>query len=354
MAKKSSYLVIGSTEAYSGKSGIALGIAYQLLAKGLSVGYGKPMSVCMVNGSLVEDRDGEFIKNTLKLKDEFLRPTLVSWDEMAFQKRLSGEDQSNYCEALAQYRDLDGGEIVLVEGASNLEEGTLFNLSIEQMSSCLDSKVLLVTRLDSGLSLDSLLSAKKRLGDRLIGVVLNDIKPIHQELVVTSIRPFLESQGIPVLGLLPRSALLQSVSVGELVHQLKADILCRPDRLDLMVESLSIGAMSVSSALKYFRQARNMAVVTGGDRTDIQLAALESSTQCLILTGHLEPSPLVLSRAEEVEIPVLSVDLDTLATVEIIDNCFGKVRLAEPIKVECISQLMAEHFEIDRLLAKLN
>jgi hypothetical protein len=112
-----------------------------------------------------------------------------------------------------------------------------------------------------------------------------------------------------------------------------------------MVETLTIGAMNVSSALKYFRKARNMAVVTGGDRTDIQLAALESSTQCLILTGHLPPSPLVIGRAEEMEIPVLSVDLDTLTTVEIIDSTFGSVRLHEPIKVECVTQLMAEHLE---------
>jgi uncharacterized protein len=94
-------------------------------------------------------------------------------------------------------------------------------------------------------------------------------------------------------------------------------------------------------------------VVTGGDRTDIQLAALESSTQCLILTGHLPPSPLVIGRAEEMEIPVLSVDLDTLTTVEIIDSTFGNVRLHETIKVECVSQLMAEHFNIDGVMASL-
>jgi hypothetical protein len=96
-----------------------------------------------------------------------------------------------------------------------------------------------------------------------------------------------------------------------------------------------------------------MAVVTGGDRADIQMAALETSTQCLILTGQLPPQPFILSRAEELEIPVLSVDLDTLTTVEIIDKAFGQVRLHEPIKVECMRQLMAKHFDIDRLMSQL-
>jgi hypothetical protein len=96
-----------------------------------------------------------------------------------------------------------------------------------------------------------------------------------------------------------------------------------------------------------------MAVVTGGDRADIQMAALETSTQCLILTGQLPPQPFILTRAEELEIPILSVDLDTLSTVEIVDNAFGQVRLHEPIKVHCIQHLMSQHFDIERLMSQL-
>jgi len=46
--------------------------------------------------------------------------------------------------------------------------------------------------------------------------------------------------------------------------------------------------MNVNAAMKYFRKRRNMAVVMG-DRGN-PLAALESSTQCLILTGQLPTS----------------------------------------------------------------
>ena len=48
-----------------------------------------------------------------------------------------------------------------------------------------------------------------------------------------------------------------------------------------------------------------MAVVTGADRTDIQLAALEASTQCLILTGLGDPLSQLIHRAEELEVPIL-------------------------------------------------
>jgi len=59
-----------------------------------------------------------------------------------------------------------------------------------------------------------------------------------------------------------------------------------------------VGAMNVDSALAHFRRQPNKAVITGGDRPDIQLAALETSTRCLILTGNLPPNPLIIGRAK--------------------------------------------------------
>lgn len=353
LPKLTKYLLIGSTKAYSGKSAIALGIALGLREQGLTVAYGKPLGTSFNSDEPgAEEEDVRFAIETLKLKDTQMPSTLVALDQETVHKRLLGEDRTDYRQSLAQYVQCQSTDVVLLEGPANLEEGTLFDLSLPQVADAVDASVLLVTR-PIDLFVDDLLSAKQRLGSRLLGVVLNDVPSDKLESIAATVRPFLEAKGIPVLGMLPRSALLRSVSVKELVHQLKAEVLCRPDRLDLMVETLTIGAMNVSSALKYFRKARNMAVVTGGDRTDIQLAALESSTQCLILTGHLPPSPLVIGRAEEMEIPVLSVDLDTLTTVEIIDSTFGNVRLHETIKVECVTQLMAEHFDINAVIASL-
>jgi uncharacterized protein len=93
--------------------------------------------------------------------------------------------------------------------------------------------------------------------------------------------------------------------------------------------------------------------VTGGDRFDIQMAALESSTQCLVLTGRLAPRADILERAQDLEVPILSVDLDTLTTVEKIEQAFDQVRLHEPIKVQCIDHLMKQHFEITRMMDAL-
>lgn len=348
------YLLVGSSEAYSGKSAVVLGLAHRLQAQGIDIAYGKPIGTCLSNTDAVEhtDEDVRFIAQTLKLTDDRLLPTLLSLDATTIAQRLSGQDTTDYSQTLQNYTQV-AGDLVLLEGAGSLEEGRLFNLAMPQMAEALSASVLLVVRYHSGLVVETLMAAKQQLGDRLIGVLLNDVPRDQLDFAQTHVRPFLEKQGIEVLGMLPHNDLLRSVSVGELVQRLDAEVLCRADRMELMVESLKIGAMNVNSALEYFRRAHNMAVVTGGDRTDIQLAALETSTQCLILTGHLPPSPIILSRAEDLEVPILSVDLDTLTTVEIIDNAFGQARLHEPIKVQEISQMMTKHFDCDRLLSKL-
>lgn len=354
MPTPAKYLLIGSTEAYSGKSATVLGLAHQLQRKGLDIAYGKPVgSNFGENQEQVEEADVEFIKQTLDLPPQRLLPTLVNLNAATVNKRLSGQDKTNYQQAAKEYLQKSDADLVLLEGAGNLAEGIVFDLSLSQVAQAVDASVLLVMRYKSVLSMEALLAAKLSLGNRLIGVLFNDIPSQELEFANAQMFPFLEDLDIPVFGMLPKNALLRSVSVAELVKQLQAQVLCRGNRTNLMVESLAIGAMNVNSALKYFRKRRNMAVVTGGDRVEIQLAALESSTQCLILTGQLPPPDFILNKAEELEIPILSVDLDTLSTVEIVDRAFGQVRLHEPIKVECIRLLMQEHFDIDRLLSIL-
>ena len=96
-----------------------------------------------------------------------------------------------------------------------------------------------------------------------------------------------------------------------------------------------------------------MAVVTGADRTDIQRAALEASSQCLILTGLGDPLSQLIHRAEELEVPILKVELDTLSSVEIIEQAFGHVRIHESIKASYAFQLVQEHVNIKRILEKI-
>ena len=113
------------------------------------------------------------------------------------------------------------------------------------------------------------------------------------------------------------------LSVGELAKHLEGEILNCPERSEELIESLMVGALSVDSGLDYFGRKTNKAVITRGDRPDIQMAALETSTKCLILTGNISPMPIVLHRAKEKGIPIIVVKEDTLSTLRRIEEAIG-------------------------------
>lgn len=352
------HLIIGSVDPYSGKSTVVLALAHALIESGIDLTYGKPIGTCpeaLEGKACSVDGDVQFLTKTLNIPSDRICPTLVLAEPKTLERRLAKEDAQDYVShfktALQQSNQREDSSLVLLEGPGTLDEGCIYGLSLAEMATIADAGIILVTRLKSYLPLDSLIAAKRRLGDRLLGVILNDIQPAQEKTVEQLICPYLEAQQIPVLGTLPHSEILKSVSVGELVSRLNAEVLCCSERMDLMVENLFIGAMNVNSALEYFRRGRNMAIVTGSDRTDLQLAAMETSTQCLVLTGHTPPLPSILSRAEELEIPILSVDLDTLSAVEIIENTLGQVRLHEGIKLDCVFEMGQTALKIDRLMA---
>ena len=345
MRAASKRLLIASTEACSGKSAVLLGLADKLQKQGVEIVYSKPLGNYHSDES-PEDADLQLVKDYLALSDHQLFSPLVNLNAVNGQRRLLGENQTDYQQLLrAQLQHSE--QLMCIEGGSNLWEGKSFKLSTGEIAAATDAAVLLVVRYHSWQSIEQVLAAQADLGDRLLGIVLNDVPLSEMDSVQSVILPALVKLNIQVLGVLPRDQILHGVSVGELVKKLHAEILCRPDRLDLLVQSLSIGAMNCNSAFEYFRVTAHKAVVTGGDREDIQIAALETSTNCLILTGHLKPRPWVVSRAEILEIPILSVNLDTLTTVEIIERCFDQVRIHEPVKVETIRQLVAKHFNFE-------
>jgi hypothetical protein len=101
----------------------------------------------------------------------------------------------------------------------------------------------------------------------------------------------------------------------------------------------------------YFREARNAAVVTGGDRSDMQIVALEvPNIKCLLLTGNLEPTKIVLGKAEEKGTPIILVKEDTLMTIERLNEVFGKARIKGEAKIKRMKELVKNHVDIDRLM----
>jgi BioD-like phosphotransacetylase family protein len=316
----------------------------------------KPVSTGVRLAAGLVDEDAEFFRQTFGLEDAPEDMVPVSIAPHTVEAILRGEEEADFVERLrtAYERIARDRDVIVLEGGANLREGYLVGLPTPEVANLLGARELVVIKYEDDLQmLDDALTSRKRLGDSLIGLVLNAIPRQKMPFVQEVVKPYLENQGLPVLAVLPQERLLLSISVGELAEFLSGRVLCCADKVDELVEHLMVGAMSVDSALTYFRRRPNKAVITGGDRPDIQLAALETSTKCLILTGNLQPSPIILGRAEEVGVPMILVRQDTLSAVEVIERFFGKTRFHQEKKLLRFEEMLADRFDFEFLYSEL-
>jgi BioD-like phosphotransacetylase family protein len=350
-------IYITSLERYSGKTAICLALGKRLQVDGFSVGYLKPLSLqpWRVSGKIA-DEDATFVKEILGLDvDPWQLSPVVVTPEFLIQHLSSGKESNLMEQVKSAVKSTGSGkDILLLEGGASLREGHAVSLPTPDVAQELSSHVLVTVKYRSDIRvLDDTLSAKVRLGDLLSGVVINRVPTEAADYIHQLAIPYLEKRGIPVLGALPEKRKLAALTVSELIDVLKAKVLTEHCDPEAMVETLTVGAMTADAALHRFREYSNKAVITGGDRTDIQLAALETSTTCLILTGNLQPSPLIVKQAEDFGVSVLLVRENTMETVEAIEQIFGKTRLGQPDKLAEFETIFAENMDFDRLYQRL-
>jgi len=343
-------IYVTSSQRFSGKTALCVGLLHWFQQKGFVVGYMKPIST---TGQIVQDRlideDAQFIKDVFNLTDPFEKMVPIFLTEQQVERIIRGEGQDFKTRLLETYeaiaRDKD---ILLFEGGASLREGSIIDLAPPHLSDLLGTRELVVVPyVDSLQVIDDLLTSHVRLGKSMLGGVINSVPKHRLDFVQGKMKPFIERHEVPIFAVLPKEQLLISVSIAELRDGLGGEVLSAHDAVDKLVEHLMVGAMSVDSALTYFRRQANKAVITGGDRADLQLAALETSTRCLILTGNLRPSPLIIGRAEERGIPIILTHHDTLTAIELIENFFGKSRFHQAKKVEHFENLLNQYFDFD-------
>jgi len=349
-------LFVGSTSGFSGKNVVCLGIGRRFIQDGIKMGYFKPVGVFPTqHEGVLTDEDVLFFKDALEIKDALTDICPIVLTEGLLTRALK-EKAVGMCEkVLDAFRRVSADkDVMLINGLGDLHHGRFMGCAELDFINEINSKVLLTDRFEYlNVSVDGFLEAKELLGDKLIGVIVNRIEPGKMDKVRELAVPFLKKRGIPVLGMMPEDAVLGAVTVGELREALDGDLVCGEDQLDNLVERFCIGAMNVESALRYFRRVPNKAVVTGGDRSDIQLAALETSTRCLVLTGDLYPSTQIIIRAEECGVPIIVVPADTHRTVEKFESILGALSIRNKKKLERAVELTERTIDFDALYATL-
>jgi BioD-like phosphotransacetylase family protein len=349
-------LYVISTEPYSGKSAICLALALGFQDKGLSVHYMKPIGASLRRfGDDFIDEDAYFAWQALGIEAnwELASPVLLTQEmiDTSLAGPVSGlEDKiTNALDRLSKGQDL-----IIMEALSGLNSGRALGLPVKRIAELTDAQVVVVIAHHLNPDLDGMLAVHDACRERLAGIVINGTPPQMVPTLAQRIKPFVEYYDLPFYGILARDRVLRSITVAELAETLNGEVLCGHEGLDEMVENFMLGAMGGAAALRHFQRKTNKAVITGGDRGDIHLAALETSTRCLILTGNLRPSVRVLGKASEQGVPIILVKEDTLTTTGRVEAAIGHVRLSSPKQVARLRETKEEYRAlVDGLYGKL-
>lgn len=333
-----------SGKAGSGKTATALGLGIKLREAGLKISYFKPLG--FKRGTVRKDDPDVLLMREvfdLPFSGDKISPVTLSAHYLT-GGILKREDSQFTCIDEA-FKQVSGGyDLTLVDGSIEPFVGYTLGLDDFSLADRLKATVLPVFKTEDDFDLDRNLmhlNLWKKHGVSIAGSIFNNVSQAQWNKTGTVYKPLIEEKGFSVLGIIPRRIEVSSPTVAEFYNALQGEILAAPDHMNRLVEEVVIGSMTTESALGYLRRAPNKVLITGGDRSDMALTALETSTSAIIFTGGLYPDVRILSRAEAKGVPVILVHEDTYTTVE---NLHTVYRSIDPQNTEAI-KIVTENIE---------
>jgi len=304
-------LYIVSAEEGAGKTAICAGLAVNLLNAGKKVGYLKPQAA--EKGQADGDID--------------------------FMRKVLGQTDVNATDVVK------GKDIVLVEAGLGASAGDTLSRATYGVAREMKAKAIAVEAY-SGQTL-KFIDAYKGFGESLLGVVLNKVPQSQLKRVREEATAQFSKAGIKVLGAVPENRVLLAITVGELAESIQGKILNSTERSGELVENYMLGAMIVDSGLDYFGRKSNKAAVIRQDRPDMQLAALETPTTCLVLAGDNKPPVYnVLYKAESRGIPIITTGTNISDIVTSIENALMKTRFNQEKKLEKLAEIVKQNLDL--------
>lgn len=301
-------IYIVSVEEAAGKTAICAGLARNLISNGKKVGYLKPQ-VAEKDGS---DSDILFMKQVTGLIDVVNAPDIVQ-----------------------------GRDVVLVESRLGPVVDAPMTKDTCGAAREMRAKVIAVEAYPGESA--KYVDVYKAFGDNLLGVVINKVPESQVNRVKAEADGVFGTAGIKVLGVIPENRGVFAITVGELAESIQGKILNSSDKANELVENYMLGALIVDSGLEYFGRKSKKAAIIRQDRPDMQLAALETATRCVIVCGSSEPPMYnVIQKAEDRGIPMIATDAVITDIITSIEDALSKSRLNQEKKLPALADIVKQ------------
>ncbi len=311
-------IVIGSIRPDSGKTSLIVGYGKTIDGK---LGYLKPLGDRPVyKKKRIWDTDVSLMTRIFRLQES---PELMTlgFDHSKLRFRYEKNGMEQRLDEMAEAAET-GKDALLIEAGSQLFSGASLGLDLFSLTLVLQARCYIVV---SGTNEDAVDQACYLARDSYLpkssfgGIIFNKI-PDPQEFRAEFL-PIVEQTGVRVAGVLPDKPMLRSLTIPFLAENLFLKPLGNEPASDTPVDTIFLGAMSVSEARKHPTfQSGSKLVITSGDRSDLILAAIESGAAGVLVADGISPGADITARANEKKIPLFSSTCDLFELAHQVEN----------------------------------
>ncbi len=357
---------VAATEQNAGKTTTSVGLFAALRKKIGRIGFIKPVGQRFVDidGQRI-DEDSVLIDQTFGVHTPLDAMSPIAVEPDFTRKYIEHSNNEHLVRRIQNSFDRAAWEkdFVIIEGTGHAGVGSVFDLSNARVAKLLQSKVILITKGGIGKPIDEI-ALNKALFDQegveVVGVILNKILSEKFDYVRDFARRGLERLGIELLGAIPDEPLLANATLSQIAKTIKGDFIHGKSKCRRRVQKVIIGAMNSAHVMEHFRPGT--LVIVPGDREDVILAALSTSTLSendghsiagLVLAGNMTPHPNVLDLLERSDVPTIVSPLESYVVASQIHSMTVKTLPGDNEKIDRIQDLIERHVSIDRLLEKL-
>ncbi len=356
-------IYIASSEPFSGKSVIALGLMNMLAGKTKKIAYFKPI----VNDlpEKVHDIHIETIVSQFGLTTAYEDMFAFTRDEVL---RYRSEDNMSFVidTIITKYKKLEQThDFVLVEGTDFIAEGFSFefeaNISIAKN---LGIPVILIIKGDNNTPeeiTNNLLSTYKSFTDKDVQVLVTIANKVHPTEVAELQAIFNKRLPKSMSGtIIPLNKDLANPTMKEIIEVVKGKLLFGGNLLSSQVDHSIVGAMQLRNLL--LRLQENTLIITPGDRGDIIISALQANISKsypkvagMILTGGLEPDEPITRLVEGLEnvVPIVQVQSGTFETVNLVSSTQSQIYADNKLKIELAISTFDKYVDTKNIEDKL-
>jgi phosphate acetyltransferase len=352
-----------TTEPYSGKSIIALGLVNLLAAKTEKIAYLKP---------IVSDGKGTAKDGRLDMIRSHFKLTIPYEDMFVFTRsqvlqHLNAGNEAFFVDSIIdRFKRLqEKSDFVVVEGTDFM--GSITNAEFDgniTIAKNLGIPAAIILK-GEGKTVQEIVDVAASTtrsfldeGVQILTVIANKINPDEIENIRTQLAKSLP-KGI-IVTCIPANEDLGNPTVKEIYDSVGGKILFGEHLLSNQVDSSIVGAMQLHNCLGQLK--KNTLIVTPGDRGDIILGALQANLSTnyqkvagMVLTGGLIPEKTILNLIEGLEtvVPIIQVKTGTFKTVTRVANTQARISADNPEKISLAISLFDKYVDVKSLEKKI-